>query len=486
MNPLRPQTTRAHDRLLRELFLLERSGEFDEALLSLRGIWEDTTELPNVEGLEMRLAAETYLRCGALMGFLGHIRQIPTGQEKSKNLLTKARSYFLEIYDPEKIAECENYLALAYWRTGETNEAKSWVEEALSHELSDSSAVRLYSHVIHDLVLLSQKKFVEVCGNFAVLEKIFAARGDEFLIGSMYNNFGIAEKNLGNVESALRALETARDCFVSTGNKIQVALAENNLSQLYKVERKFAKAHQSIDRATQLFKEIGDRTREGFSLDSKALVYFEEGKFDAALETVERGIAILSTSENFGYLAETIATKAKILLHQKDFSTATLTLLEAVELAKLRISEQAALNLIAEFELALKDRGRSRETKRSGLATGDLKLILPPSIAHYNNYQGVWINNADLTPYGLTRGSLAIVVPSQVRRGDLVALIEIETDFLSCGFYDNDFGIVCLEAGGSEPQLFNESDVKVLGRIVGVCDVNGNDDEPLEVRALDL
>ena len=488
MNPLRPHVTVAHAKSLRDVFVMERRGAFDEALSALRGVWEDTTADPNIAELDSRQAAETYLRCGALIGFLGHIRQIPTGQEKSKNLLTKARSLFLEMYDQPKIAECENYLALAYWRMGEFNEAESWIDEARSHELIETSDIRLYTHVIHNLVLLSKQKYVEVCENFAELKDTFAAHGDDFLVGSMYNNFGVAHRNLGNTREALDSILTARDFFRSSGNKIQVALAENNLSQIYKTERLFTDAHASIDRATVLFKEIGDRTREGFSLDTKALIYFDEGKYTEALDTINRAIAILGKSENFGYLTETISTKARIQLFSDDFSTATLTLLEAVDLAKVRIGEQAAMRLIRDFEQAFDQRNsekqRATDNARTGLASGDLKLILPPEIAHYTDYQGIWINNSDLEPFGVPTGSLAIVVPSAVRRGDLVALIENESDLVSCGFYDNDFGIVCLEAGGSEPQLFDQSDVKILGRIVGVCDAKGESDKPLEVRPL--
>lgn len=491
MKPLRPQTERAHTELLRELIGLERSGQFDLALHELRDVWGNTTEQPNVENLDAPLAAETHLRCGALIGFLGHVRQIPTAQERSKNLLTEARSLYLEIYDPEKIAECENYLALAYWRTGESNEAQSWVEEAQSHGLPEQCHVSLYSYVIHDLILLSQKKFVEVCANFTALEKLFEGKADDFLAGSLYNNFGVAAKNLGNTTAALNALEKARDLFTSSDNKIQIALAENNLSQLYKAEGRFARAHASIDRATELFKEIKDRTREGFSLDTKALIYFEEGKLAEALKTVDKAIAILGRSENYGYLTETIATKARIQLFSDDFSTATLTLLEAVDLAKVRISENAAMNLIREFEQSLKRRNAEKKqpptkVERIGIASGDLKLILPSSIAHYDNYQGVWINNSDLEPFGLSRGSLAIVVPTGVQRGDLVALIELESDLVSCGFYDADFGIICLEVGGSEPQLFNQSDVKILGRIVGVCDAKETIEGAMEVSPLNL
>lgn len=94
-------------------------------LAELRHIWGDTTVFPNVDDFEPRTAAEVVLRCGALIGFLGQIKQIPNAQEKSKNLLTEARNRFLDIYDVEKIAECENYLALAYTRTGELVEAEA-------------------------------------------------------------------------------------------------------------------------------------------------------------------------------------------------------------------------------------------------------------------------------------------------------------------------------------------------------------------------
>lgn len=491
MKPPRPQTSsRAHVELLRELYQLERRGKLDQALQELRGVWDDITKDPDIANLDARLAAETMLRCGALIGFLGHIRLIPTAQERSKNLLTEARSRFLEVYEPEKIAECENYIALAYWRTGECNEALSWIEEAQSHKLLEDSDTRLYSYVIRDLILLSQKKFFEVCSNFGVVKHLFTASTDPFLTGSIYNNFGLACKNLGDTSAALVALKTARDLFVSSGHKLQIALAENNLSQVYKAERRFDQAHNAVDRSIELYREIKDRTREGFTWDTKALIYLDERNFTSALETVDRAIAILRKSENVAYLTETIGTKARIQLFTDDFLTATLTLSEAVELAKLQISEEAAMNLVRDFELAIEERkgvaSNSAPSAKTGIASGDLKLILPSSLANFDDYHGVWITNSDLESYGLRRGSLAIVVPSAVRRGDLVAVVETENENISCGFYDKDFGIICVEAGNSEPQLFDESDITILGKIVGVCDASKAPDGSMKVIALDL
>jgi tetratricopeptide (TPR) repeat protein len=492
MKPHRPHTSRrAHSDLLREIRSLERCGRFDDALQELRGVWDDTTKEPDTTDLDARLAAETYLRCGALIGFVGHIRLIPTAQERSKNLLTEARSRFLEIYDPEKIAECDNYIALAYWRTGETNEAISWIEDAASHRLSEGCDTQLYSFVIRDLIYLSQKRFLDVCSNFAAIKHLYTTDTHPFLTGSIYNNFGLASKNLGDTATAQVAMKKARDLFTASGHKLQIALTENNLSTVYKIERKFDQAHAAVDRSISLYQEIKDRTREGFTLDTKALIFFDEGRFAEALETVERAISILGKSENYAYLSETLLTKARVQLYTDDFSTATLTLLEAVELAKVRISEEAAMNLVREFETTLRDRNSGKgpanhDSDRSGIATGDLKLVLPAALARYDDFQGVWITNSDLESCGLNRGSLAVVVPASVRRGDLVALVEVENDQVSCGLFDKDFGIVCLEAGTSEPQLFNESDVRILGKIVGVCDPNPSEDGTMKVQALDL
>ncbi len=488
MNPRYPHIARAHQALTRELVSLERSGEFDQALQALKGIWDDTMAEPTVDGLDQRSSAEIYLRCGSLMGFLGHSRQIPTSQERSKNLLTKARSLFLEIYDSEKIAECENYLALAYWRMGELNEAANWVDESRSHDLPASCDTRLYSHVIQNLIRLSQKRHVEIRASFDELKEIFLEFGDGFLTGNFFMNFALAVKNLGDLETALSSLETARNHFVIAANKIQLAMAENNLSQLYALDNRFVDAHEAIDRSSEIFREIGDRTREGYSYDTKAGLYFDEGRFNEALEAVNRAISVLGTSENFAYLTDTLTTKAKIQLHTDGFSAATLTLLEAVELAKVRISEDAAHRLIRDFERALQDRNGTTApaSERADINAGDLKLVLPPSIAHYKDIQGVWITNSDLEAYGLTRGSLAVVVPMSVRRGDLVAVMEIENELVSCGFYDADFGIVCLEAGGAEPQLFDKAAIKVLGKIIGVCHVDKMPGGTVDVQPINL
>jgi tetratricopeptide (TPR) repeat protein len=484
------KTLHTHPKLLiSELFKLERCGKYDEALAELRDIWEDTTTFPKVDDFEPRIAAEIILRCGSLIGFIGHNKQLPNAQEKSKNLLTEAHQRFLDIYDIEKVAECENYLALAYWRTGELVEAETWIEEVLSHNLKESSQVRIYSYLIKSMILISKNE----CDKLELfLEKVhssFQNYGDDFLNGSYYTNFGIALRNLGKSSEALKNYKLARIYHQKSGHQIYLGTVENNLSYLYKSENDFINAHQAIDNAVEIFKQIKDKTRVGFSLDTKAQIYFAEQNYIDALNTVEKAVKILQKSENSGYLVETYLTKTKILLSLDDFSAATFCLFDAVQIAKTHISEEIAQNLVKEFETEILKKNARHITQtftEKELISGDLELILPPSISHYAQYQAVRIRNTHLEKIGLPQNSLAIVADDEVKRGDLAAVLQINDESVHCGFYDADFGIVCLEGIDSEPQLLDENEIKVLGKIVGVCDTEKNSDGKLLVKTLQI
>jgi tetratricopeptide (TPR) repeat protein len=461
--------------LPKKLLRLEKSGRYEESLSELEDIWEDRSAFPKVEDFEPRLAAEIVLRCGSLIGFLGHIKQIPNSQEKSKNLLTEARNRFLEIYDIEKIAECENYLALAYWRTGELIEAETWIQESLTHTLPNSSGVKMHSIIIKCLISLSLGKDAENIRMLGNYKKDFLTYADNCLKGDFYNHYGLALKNLGETPEALVCLEKARHYHRKSKHQIYLGTVENNLAQLYKAEKNFTKAHQAVDNALNIYQQIKDKTRSGSSLDTKAQIYFAEKKFDQALEMIERSIEILEHSENVAYLIESYLTKIRILISLNKISEAGSCLVEAVPLAQAQISEQAGEKLLKEFEKSIKEKIppviSQVLTEKQVIVTGveDTKLVLPPELSHYKSILGVWIKNTHLESVGLKKDSLAIVAEDEeIKRGDLVAVLEIKYNTVSCGFYDMDFGFVCLEGVNSETQLFSENEIEILGKIIGV------------------
>lgn len=475
--------------LLKRLLKLEKCGRYEDALAELKDVWEDTSAFPAVEELEPRTAAEIILSCGSLIGFHGHIKQIPSSQERSKNLLTEAHRRFLQIPDWEKIAECENYMALAYWRTGELVEAETWVQSAMAYNLPASNSTRIYSHLIKSMICLSGGRYDETVLNLEELEIDFIECGDAFLTGSFRTNLGLALKNLGRTTEALKNFELAGYYHRKSGHQIYLGTVENNLAQLYKTENRFGKAYAAIERALKIYKKVKDRTREGSSLDTKAQIYFAEGKYAEALETSEKSINILKKSENMAILVESYSTKVKALLYLDDFSAATFCLLEAVNIAKKNISEAVAENLVREFEIAMQEKNSAVINEifsEEQIDSENLELLLPPSIAHHSKLQGVWIKSNLLEHIGLVKDSLAVVVSEQVKRGDLIALSELSDDSVSCGFYDADFGIVCLEGTNAEPQLFDEKDVRIIGKIIGVCRKGKDSDGKMIVDPINI
>ncbi|MEO6588217.1 MAG: tetratricopeptide repeat protein [Pyrinomonadaceae bacterium] len=461
---------------------MERQGRFDDALSEIGDLWRDKTGTPDTEGLKPHLAAELILRCASLFGFLGHNKQIPNSQEKSRNLLTHTRNLFIELYDVEKIAECENHLALSYWRTGEINEAEIWLGESLSHNLPISSDARIYANIVESLIYQFTGKFDEIIENHTQQVDSVFRYGDNFLKGSFCTNTAVAFEKTGNTVKALEYLQKAHHFHLQSGHQIYLGTIQNNISQIYKIEKQFAKAHSYIDSAVEIFTKIKDRTREGFSLDTKAQIYYSEGKFKEALQVSEEALEILKAGENAGYLIESFETKIKVLISMDEISAATFSLIEAVQIAKTQISEKEAEKLVSMYEICLREHlGVSKSVssesqiktgnnvQHPNLLSGNIELVLPSPLSKFKNIQGIWITNTHLEKIGLGKNSLAVVVPSdEIEGGDLIAVEELENGNVSCGFYDNEFGIVCLEGIESEPLLFDAEKVKIIGKIVGV------------------
>src|SRR6185503_12144215 len=128
--------------------VLEYKGEYEKARKLLGDYWTRLGERPNIGGLEQSAAAEILLRVGVLTGFIGSKSEVTEAQETAKDLITESLTIFQSINYPKKIAESQTELALCYWRTGELNDARDLLTEALSRlathgEVKAKTVVRL-------------------------------------------------------------------------------------------------------------------------------------------------------------------------------------------------------------------------------------------------------------------------------------------------------------------------------------------------------
>lgn len=468
---LTPAQIRA-EATVRSAWEAERRGAYEAGLLCFSDQWADADYVPDITGLSDELAAELRLRFASLLGYLGHQRRIKDSQVRSRDLLTESLEVFERSGDGEKAADCENHIILSYTRTGEYKEARTWFETAMSRNIDPTSIHRLATITYGMLIDSSELNFEPIVKTFRRYESLFREWVDDWIGSAFYVNAGVAHGELGFPEKAISCFEIAGMRAERSALKPSLATIQNELAHVYMSLGRYEKAHLSVDRGIELYREIGDESREGMLLDTKATIYLEQGRFNDGLKTIERAISVLKDGENKGFLAEAYATEGKLLVWLDDFSGGVTALFEAVRLAQTYSGRDFAKKLISQFEASLKKKneGFSPGTNRAnGLEEGELALVLPPSLASHEHYRGIRVNNDHLRCVGVEPGSLVIAVPAPIGRGDLVAVREIESGEISCGFYDLDFGVLCLETCDSEPRLFDRDEVTIIGKIVGIA-----------------
>ncbi len=476
--------------LIETLRTYERSGMYAEALDSLSEIWKDISDEPDTTGLSKLDAAEIYLSCGKLAGFVGRMRHNVVAQENAKNLLTKAREIFIEYRDKHRIVESENGLALAYLRIGEHREAEAWIESALNRDLAPSSFARLESFICRSAFLIDLKRFEELHEYLEGVAKLFEEFDDDYLNGCFATNFGIAKKNLGDYAGAMQLYSLARHYHKKSGHLVYLATVENNMAYLYMYEGRYDLAYKCIERAKKLHKTVGDVSRLGFAYDTEADILLTEGRIEEALKAIETGIDILKKTEFIEFLIGSLATKMKILVHKGDIAGAAVAFSDAAGHA-LRVQGEKRVAMLAEqFEELLKNtayRGLGRIFTQRIIPGEDLELELPVTLARYTNFDAVWIKNDDLEKAGLFKGSLALVVDEEIERGEIAAIVENGCEDVICGYFDREFGVVAIvNDRNSEPQIFAEETVEILGKIVGFADPENRRNGKLRVKPLNI
>jgi tetratricopeptide (TPR) repeat protein len=466
----------------RKLFELERSGKYESALDQFGDGWAAMDFVPDTAGLDAPHAAELLLRFGALIGFYCFKDQIQEGHERSKDLVMTARDMFSAAGNVEKVAECEAYLAVSYWRLYQYSEALVWTDSVLAYDLPSSSPSRLYAHVIVSLVLQDQKRHRENVDYCLAHEKEMREFGSPFLNGSLSTNTGLSYKNLGDKASAMKYLTLARHFHELSGHKPYLGTVQNNLAQLHKEEGRFHLAHEAADAAIKTYRQLKDRAREGSTLDTRAQIYLAERSYTEAEKAATASIALLKDARNTAFMSESLMTRSVTRLRSDNVPGALDDLIEAVNITKQQNGEEAANLLITNFAEEMK-RCVERAPSEGAVEASDMELILPRSLSHYSDYKGLWINSVNLEHRGIAQGALAVVTPVKPLRGDLIAISENGSGAISCGTYDYEFGIVCLDRGDREPILFDENDVEILGKIIGYCD-HADQNGKLKVRPL--
>lgn len=455
--------------MLSRVSRLEQSGKYTEALESMCARWREFDVELDTDGLDREQTAEYLLRAGSLIGRAGYNEGLPGAQERAKDLLMRAREIYLEIGNDHKVVESEFSLADAYCRMGEYREAHVWLDHADEYDISSECYESLSVTLFRSMTLMYEGRHEENVSLCSAQEARFREHGNPRLNGSLSNNMALSLKDLGRFTESLTYMNLARAFTQRARHQVYLGSVENNLAMLYKDRGEYELAHLSVDAAIAIYRKLRDKSRRGSSLDTKAQIYLAEGKFPLAEKTIDRSIALLRTTENFAYLAESLATKARIQLQRDNVADALLTLSEAVEITRRQSGERHAKQLSIEFERALTAKRDLPVKDAVPQGNAQLEIVVPPALASFTGYNAVRSDHSLLACIGIGDGSLVLVINELPRSGEPVAVMEKKSSEVTCGFFDEAFGIVSLEGKDGEPVLFDGAAVTVLGRIIGIC-----------------
>lgn len=319
---------------------LEYKGEYEAARKVLRDYWSRIGEHPKVDELQPMNAAEVLLRAGVLTGWIGGKNRIPNAQESAKDLISESLTAFESRQVKKKIAEARTELALCYWRTGEINEARDCLKEALSlltvdSELKAKAIVRLG---IVEFRANHHDKAVRILTRNAPL---FDRIHNHTLIGSYHDtlanaleDLSVRKKRPDYVDRALIEYAAASYHFEQAEHRSYLACVENNLGMLYFRINKYDEAHEHLDRARRIFARLKDISLMAQVDETRACVFLAQGRITEAERVARLAVQNQEKTERHALVAEALITHGRALARLQRYGASLSAFRRAIELSE--------------------------------------------------------------------------------------------------------------------------------------------------------
>lgn len=332
---------------------LEYKGEYEQARKVLSPYWTRIGERPNVAGLDQATAGDLLLRAGVLSGIIGSKNQLAESQEHAKNLISESLTIFQSRNYRKKIAEAQAELALCYWRTGEINEARDLLNEALARltthsEVKAKAVVRL---AIAECDAASYTKALRVLTKHAPL---FQAVNNETLKGSYHVTLGTVLRHLWEqkrgdyLDRALIEYAAASYHFEQAEHRCYLANVENQLGLIYFQINRCEEAHEHLNRARRIHLRLKDPGTVAQVDETRASVFLKQERIAEAEAAARSAVRSHEKTGKHGLLAEALITHGRALARLKRYGASLSAFRRAVDL----FEHTANMNRAAEASLA--------------------------------------------------------------------------------------------------------------------------------------
>ncbi len=338
------------------------SGQYEAALEALGALWRGTGARPDVKGLTEITAAEVFLQCGSLSGWLGTTKQAGGVQDAAKDLISKARRIFETHGKETRVAEAQYELAICYWRTGAFDEARVVLQEALER-CSDEQKAKIL--IRSTLVEISAGRYNDALRILDVAEPVFLTASDA-IKGKWYGQKALALLKLATTEQrsdytdrSIIEFTAAIYHYEQAGHERYCATNLNNLAfLLYKLKR-YQEAHEHLERAHTILSRLGDTGLLAQVSETRARVLLAEELYAEAFVAIRYAVGTLEQGGEQALLANALIVQATIEARLQDHNRSLSSFHRAIEIAEdagaLGSAGLASLSMIEEHGTRLTD-----------------------------------------------------------------------------------------------------------------------------------
>ncbi len=320
--------------------LLEYKGEYEQARELLGEYWTCIGERPNLEGLEPNAAGEVLLRAGVLSGCISSGTQIAAAQEEAKNLINESLAIFQLRQYWRKVAEAQTELALCYWRTGELNEARVYLNDALSR-LTTLSEVRAKAVVRLAIVECEAASYGKALRVLTKNAQLFQKINNQTLKGSYHVTLGTVLRHLWEtkrrgdyLDRALIEYAAASYHFELAEHKTYLANVENQLGIIYFTINRCEEAHTHLNRARRILVSLKDTGTVAQVDETRANVFLQQGRIAEAEKAARAAVYHQEKTDRHLLLAEALITHGKALARLERYGAALFAFRRAFDLSE--------------------------------------------------------------------------------------------------------------------------------------------------------
>lgn len=181
-----------------------------------------------------------------------------TNPDSAKQLLSEVFVYMRQQRDTSQILTLLNYQGIFAHREQDWELAKTSYEQAIAiAEATKSEKPGIYINL--GMTLVNMGRFQEAIDHYFSALAFYEESQDQYGLGIIYNNIGVAYYNQEDDEKALGYYRKSFDAFSQTNEKIYALTTKSSIANTYEALEQYDKVLETMEEVIELSEEIGDQ-----------------------------------------------------------------------------------------------------------------------------------------------------------------------------------------------------------------------------------